>query len=180
MMFGPRNNPQGGVALVTALIITTVVFLLIMSTLYVITMSTNISGAGKRYATCSEAADGGVEVMKEVINLTMFGDPISSLDISGTTSGTTTLTDVIMGFGTSTSIDTLTITLPSTGLLSRFSLNVTLERLYDIISPGGTPRFPPEVGGGGGSHGIYYRISTTCEGPNNTKAETTVVYRYVQ
>ena len=41
-----KLKADSGVALVTALIITAVVFLLIMSSLYVITSSTSISGAG--------------------------------------------------------------------------------------------------------------------------------------
>ena len=75
---------ERGIALVMALIITLVVFLLIMSTIYVTTTSTKISGAGKRYASASEAADGAVEVMKDAINLTTYGEPISSLPLTGT------------------------------------------------------------------------------------------------
>ena len=84
VLHGPKITfgTNEGIALVIALIISLVVMFLIISTVYFVTLSTSMSGAGKRYATVSEAADGAVEVMKDAINLMMAGEPVTSLPIA--------------------------------------------------------------------------------------------------
>ncbi len=74
-------STKNGVALVAALVITLAVAVLTIGTLYVVTQSTAMSGAGKRYATASEAADGSIEVMKAAIQLLANGEPAASLPI---------------------------------------------------------------------------------------------------
>jgi len=161
---------DSGVALLTALIITLVVFMLISSSLYVITSSTNISGAGKRYATASEAADGAVEVMKEAIGLIMQSEPVDTLPLRGTTDLAAV---VLVGGSTEVFLD-----LPA-GLFSRYTARITVERLYAKMVPGSRIEFPPQSSTIG-SMAVYFRISTAVSGPSNAKAETTALYRYVR
>jgi Tfp pilus assembly protein PilX len=164
-----KNNK--GIALVMALIITLVVFLLIGSTLYVITQSTRISGAGKRYATAAEAADGAVEVMKDAINLVMYGEPASSLPMSNTSG-------LVDALATDNTPATVNLNLPSTSFFNSYQAKITVERLYTKALPGGRIEFARSAGGAG-STAVYFRISTVVTGPNNTKAETTALYRFV-
>ena len=164
---------QQGIALVTALIVTLVVFLLIVSTLYVITSSTTVSGAGERYASASEAADGAVEVMQESINLVMYGEPSSSLPVQEQHAG-----DLISAMTTTNNPKTVTLNLAGTGLATSYTAEITVERLYSKALPGGRLEFARSAGGSGGT-AVYFRISTVVTGPNNTKAETTALYRFV-
>lgn len=164
-----RSN---GIALVMALIITAVVLLLIISTMYVITSSTKMSAAGKRYATASEAADGAVEVMKDSINLVMYGEPISSLPLQDTAQ----LINAITTLGQPT---TVSLNLSGTGLFQVYTAQITIERLYSKVIPGGRIEFARSAGGSGGT-AIYFKISTAVtDSKTNTKAETTAVYRFV-
>jgi len=166
-----RNNK--GIALVMALIITLVVFLLIMSTIYVTTTSTTISGAGKRYASASEAADGAVEVMKDAINLTMYGEAISTLPFDpATTSG------LVTALSQNNVPTDVTLTLTGTVLASSYTAKITVERLYSKSIPGGRLEFGRSAGGSGGT-AVFFRISTIVTGPNNSTAETTALYRFV-
>lgn len=171
---GMKRHPEHGVALVTALIITAVVFMLIMSALYMISSSTVVSGAGKRYATAAEAADGAVEVMKEAINLFMYGEPVSALPLQEDTTGD--LTTAILQSGAANA-RTVTLNLPSTTWLQRYTARITVENLYTKSLPGGRIEFGRSAGGAG-STAVYFRIATVVEGPDNTKAETTALYRF--
>ena len=164
-----------GIALVTALIITLVVFMLIMSTIYMITSSTTKSGAGKRYATAQEAADGAVEVMKDSIGLVLLNTPVSSLTYLTVASGNLTTTIVEGG---PANVSTVNIILPGTELTNYYKATVTIERLYSRALPGSRVEFARSGSGVGGT-AVYFRISTVVTGPNNTKAETTALYRYV-
>ena len=164
-----------GIALVTALIVTLIAFMLIMSTLYVITSSITISGAGKRYATASECADGAVEVMKNAINLMIYGKSTSDLPLVEATAGD--LEHAIMNAGASNA-RTVTLTLPSTAFLQKFTATIIIENLFTKSLPGGRIEFGRSAGGGAGSTAVYYRISTVCQGPKNTRAETTALYRF--
>lgn len=165
-----------GIALVSALIIVMVVFLLVMSSLYVITQSTIMSGVGKRYASSSEAADGAVIVMKDAIRHLTFAEPLSDLPFTGP--DVSKLVDVVLGTGIYDSA-TVALTLPGTQMLSTYSCSITLERLYTTSRPGSTVRFPPEISGGSGGVDQYFRINTAVEGADKAKAESVVLYRYV-
>lgn len=167
----PAIGNERGMALVMALIITLVVFLLIMSTVYMTTTSTRISGAGKRYASASEAADGAVEVMKDAINLITYGDPTSSLPLSNTTGLLTALTQI----NTPTKV---TLNLSGTSLFQTYTAEIVVERLYSQAIPGGRLEFARSAGGSGGT-AVYYKINAVVTGPNNSRAETTALYRFV-
>jgi len=162
---------ERGIALIMALIITLVVFMLIMSTMYVTTISTKISGAGKRYASASEAADGAVEVMKDAINLVSYGDPITSLPMTDTSGLANALTNI-------NAPTKVTLNLSGTSLFQTYKAEIIVERLYSQALPGGRLEFARSAGGSGGT-AVYYRISTIVTGPNNSRAETTALYRFV-
>lgn len=164
-----------GIALVTALIISLLVFMLITSTLYVITSSTGMSGAGKRYSTAAEAADGSVEVMKEAINLILSGEPVSSLPF---TEKEGKLVDAVL-VGGPANVANVEITLPGSGLSSRYAATVTVERLYAKTLSGGRIEFA-RPGSNAGTTAVYFRISVRVEGKGaGTRAETTALYRFV-
>lgn len=163
---------QKGIALVMALIITLVVFLLVATTIYVVTNSTAMSGAGKRYASASEAADGAVEVMKDAINLLMYGEPVNNLTNFQNTTG---LTDAI---STNNKPVTVTLKLDGTSLFTTYNAVITVERLYVKALPGGRLEFARSAGGSGGT-AVYFRINAVVTGPNKTQAETSAMYRFV-
>ncbi len=164
---------ERGVALTMALIITLVVFLLVISTMYVVTTSTSISGAGKRYATACEAADGAVEVMKDSIHRMMNGDPVSRLQV--TEQVPDELAQVLSEDNRSTIVN---LKLEGTGLFTTYNATITVHRLYAKALPGHRLEFARAAGASGGT-AIYFRISTVVNGPNNTKAESTALYRFV-
>jgi hypothetical protein len=161
-----------GIALVMAILISLALMLLVISTLYFISRSTSISGAGKRYATASEAADGAVEVMKDAINLTLMGEPVSSLPIAD--AGTPCLAESIVNENVSC---TASLMLPSTDFFTDYKANVTVMRLYTSTIPGSRLEFARA--GGVPATAVYYRINTVVSGPGSTRAETTALYRYV-
>lgn len=168
---------QKGVALVLALIITLVVFLLIVSTLYVITASTTMSGVGKRYATASEAADGSIHVVKDSINLAMWGEQIATIFHAGgsCSEGAYNIAYAILKENTPC---TTSITLPGVSGAS-FEATVTVRRLYTVALPGGRLEFARSAGGVS-STVIFYRITSTVKGKNSNDAtaENSVLYRF--
>lgn len=169
---GPLGNERG-IALVMALIITLVVFMLIMSTMYVVNTATKLSGAGKRFATAAEAADGAVEVMKDSINLILYGESTTTLPLDSAT--TACLQTAVT---TNSSCSGVKLNLTGTGLLQTYTATMTVQRLYSMTIPGGRMEFARSAGGSGGT-AVFFRISTSVVGPNNTTAETTALYRFV-
>jgi hypothetical protein len=159
-----------GVALVMALVISLAVSLLIISTIYFIIQSTNISGAGKRYATASEAADGSVEVMKDAVSLILMGEPVSSLPIVD--AAAPCLVDSVLNENESC---TVALTLPGDGLFTRYSASLTVTRLF--TSPAGSR---VEFARAGSGDAVYFRINTVVTGPAGARAETTALYRHVR
>jgi hypothetical protein len=168
-----KIKEERGVALVAALVISLSVMLLIVSTMYFVLNSTSISGAGKRYATASEAADGAVEVMKNSIHLILMGEPVSSLPIVD--SSPPCLVDSVLSEQTSC---TTTLTLPGSSLFSDYKAQITVMRLYTSWLPGSRLDFPL-AGGGAPTTAVYFRINTVVKGPGGTRAETSALYRYV-
>ncbi len=159
---------KNGVALVTALVISLVVMVLISGTIYFLVISTGISGAGKRYSTAEEAADGAVQVMEDVINLLMIGDKIENLPISDNSS--CLVKSIVAG-----DIEcTVSLILPDTEIFKYYHADIAVKRLYSVQSPGSDLDFTKSKGSS-----VFYRINTVATGPDGTKAETTVLYRYV-
>jgi hypothetical protein len=159
-----------GIALVIALIISLVVMFLIISTVYFVTLSTSMSGAGKRYSTVAEAADGAVEVMKDAVNLMMAGEPVSSLPIAD--SMPPCLVEAVIEGTKSCTVD---LVLPGADLFTAYKAGITVTRLYSMDAPGTSIDFLNKKG-----TAVYYRINTIVTGPAGTRAETSVLYRYAQ
>jgi hypothetical protein len=155
-------------------VITLAVILLITGTLYVVTQSTVMSGAGKRYATAAEAADGSIEVMKAAIRLVSEGEPVAVLPISDATPPC--LSDAIL-FAENTPCTT-TLALPGADLLDGYRATVTVTRLYASPIPGSRLEFPKSTSGSP-SLAIYYRIHAIVSGAGGTRAETSALFRYV-
>jgi hypothetical protein len=133
-----------------------------------------MSGAGKRYATASEAADGSIEAMKAAIQLIARGEAVTSLPIVD--SNPACLADSIL-FRENEPCTT-TLTLPGNELFSSFTAKITVTRLYSSALPGNRLEFP-KSGGGPSSTAIYYRINAVVTGPAGARAEVTALYRYV-
>jgi hypothetical protein len=161
-----------GVALVIALVISLAVTLLILSTGYFIIRSTGMSGAGKRYTTASEAADGAVEVMKDGINLIMMGEPVSSLPVVD--ASPPCILNAVLNENVSC---TASLNLSGTNLFDTFQANITVTRLYASPLPGSRIEFA-RAGGGAPSTAVYFRIETMVTGPGGTRAETAALYRF--
>ena len=58
---------ERGVALILVLVLSTIALLVMTTVLYVITTGTQLSGSEKRYRTAHEAALGGVEVFRKIV-----------------------------------------------------------------------------------------------------------------
>ncbi len=163
---------ERGIALLTALIITLVVFLLVTSILYMVTQSTLLGGAGKRYTTAADAADGAIEVTKDAVVQSLgYSQPDSAIPLTPTSG--VSFSSALIGGGAAT----FTMSLPGTGLLQYYNAKVTVERLFGATLPGNRKEFPPQTTSRS-STALYFRITTVVTGPNNSSAQSTVVYRY--
>lgn len=169
---------QHGIALITALLISFAIMALITGTLLMIDRSTQISGAGKVYNTAEEAADGAVNIMKDAVNLAMWGEPLATVFPNsgdcGTGSNKANLDEAALADG---SVCITSIILPSSETMDKYTATVTLERLYSVIPPGSRLEFS-RAAGGASSAMIFFRITTKVVGPNGTTAENSVLYRF--
>lgn len=178
-----------GVALLIALLISVAVMAMVAGVLYFVTQSTSMSGAGKRYATASEAADGAVQVVKNTIFLTINGDTAPQIFCAAANCGTVTDTTVTPNNITFTDAYTClttavvnqgqscatAITLP--GISGSYTANVTVTRLYSVSIPGGRLEFARSAGGAP-STAVFYRITTrVVNTSDNTTAENSALYR---
>lgn len=163
-----------GIALVAALVITLAVTIFITGTLYVVTQSTMMSGAGKRYSTAAEAADGSIEIMKAAVQLIARGEPAAALPIVDSSPGC--LVEAVLFLENVPC--TTSLTLPASDLFSNYSAKITLTRLFSSQLPGSRLEFP-KSGNGPPSTAIYYRINAIVTGAAGIKAETSALYRYV-
>jgi hypothetical protein len=172
-----KLRPERCVALVIALIVVAVVMMLIMSTLYVITSSTTISGAGKRYATASEAADGAVELAKDSIGLILRKGSLPSI-IPGTCVGKSY--DLDYAVNNVGNPCTFSLTLPGT-LGTQYDATITVEFPTAGVSYGSRIEFPPRYVAGKTGQSFYYRINTIVKNKqDNTVAENSVLYGSVE
>lgn len=165
---------QKGLALVTTIIMTFAIMVMATGTLYFLNLSTNMSGAGKKYATALEAADGSVDLAKETINLTWAGSPPPAVFTPGTCPPNAIVMKDTPCQGT--------VTLPA-ALNGTYQATITITRLSDSISlVGGRIEFPPDNSGGGAAAktAVLYRIATSVVGPDNTMAENSVLYRHTR
>lgn len=159
---------QKGIALITALLMSLVIMAMVTGVLYFVTQSTKMSGAGKRYATAEEAAAGSIDIIKDSINLTIWGGSISDMITSDCFADAVLLTP--------STACTVTITLPSDDI-GDYEADVTLERLFSRALPGGRLEFSRSAGGAP-TTAIYFKITSEVRGPANTTAENSALYRW--
>jgi Tfp pilus assembly protein PilX len=168
---------EAGIALVMAMLMSLAIMALAAGVLYFVNQSSRMTGAGKRYVSASEAADGAVQVVKETVNLTLRTD----------IEGLTDLTDASFSVDDATCLGTAiwdtgnpclnaALTLPGT-MGTDYAATLSLARLYSAPIPGTSIVFPPT---GMSSTAVFYRITATVTGPNNTTADVSVLYRYTQ
>lgn len=165
----PKRNEKG-IALLLALIVTLVAFLMVASTLYVITQATRISGPRKVYATACQAADGAAEVLKDAVEKSIAGDPVPDV-LSSTFSNS--LSTVILNDGASCSTN---IAMP--GAMGGYSATVKITRMYAAYIVGARIKFPPDPYSNGTA--VFFKFDVTVTGPNNkSRCEDSIVYRHV-
>ncbi|HWR73734.1 MAG TPA: pilus assembly PilX N-terminal domain-containing protein [Nitrospirota bacterium] len=173
-----RRNAEKGIALVMALIISLVAFLIVATTLYLVTQSATMSGAGKVYESAEKAGDGSMDVMKNYIR--EVNRESTSLPQVFTTAGgqclgqSYSLRDVIANL-----VDApCNVSLMLPGVSGAYTSTITVSRLYAKRPPGSRIVFA-EIAGPASKVAVFYRIVTRVEGPNNAVAENVAVYRYV-
>ncbi len=173
-----RLKAEKGIALVMALIISLVAFLVIFATLYVVTQSTMMSAAGKVYESAEAAGDGAMDVMKSYIK--DVNREVTPLPQVFTTANAQcnaqayTLVDVIENIAAGP----CEVSLMLPGTAGAYTSTISVTRLFAKRPPGSRIVFA-EIAGPASKVAVFYRITTRVEGPGNTAAENTAVYRYV-
>lgn len=168
-MIRAARPSERGIALVLALLMSLMIMALAASVLYVVSQSTRLSGATKRYTTAAEAADGAVQAAKDAINQINWGQNATT-----TAFGTDGCLTAAIITGGAPCIKTLTL---PTATIGAFAATVTVERLYASDIPGGRLEFA-RAAGGAPTKAIFYRITTIVTGPDNASAENAVLYRF--
>ncbi len=166
--FRIKKNEKG-IALVMALIISLTIMMLVAGVLYFTIQSTSISGAGKRYSTAEEAADGAVEIIKEGINSVQRTDPVPNIINDPS--------DCFVNATITRGVDCTTLTINLPGTVGTYTATATLQNLFTVALPGSRIEFARA--GGIPATAVYYRIIINVTDPTNTiKAENSVLYRY--
>lgn len=133
-----RNNK--GIALVTSLMITLISLTIVMSLMYMITQSTQISGANKRYKTALEASYGGSELFTKDI-LPFLLKNYESADFAA--SAATTFTNVGLQVNASQACLQSKLTLPSgkwpAGCNNTPSPKQNPDMTFNLLSATATP-----------------------------------------
>jgi hypothetical protein len=171
-MVCPRLSNQTGFALVTAIIISFAVFSLIIGILYFATKSTTMSGAGKRYATACEAADGAIEMMKDGV---MHSDSLPP--------GFPTTCNESYAFSYAVGIPSTACTmniasLQGTVLGTSYQATAKIYMAATYMVPGWKIDFPPTGSAGMSGMAKIYRINMKVTGANNAGCENSVLFRY--
>jgi len=169
-----RLASESGIALVLALIMSLAIMAMAAGVLYFVNQSTHISGAGKNYTTASGAADGAVNLMKDVINLTLRADPDLATvlpQVKDPTACITTAAAVLNNDVWHEGNPCLTTVNMGNG----FTANVSLAHLYKLGL--GTLEFASSTGTG--TSASFYKISVQVTGPNNASADSSMLYRFI-
>lgn len=170
-----RLKNQRGAALIIALIISMALLATAMGVLYFIERSTAMSGAVRRYETAAEAADGAVNLMRDTINLTMWGDPVPAV-FTLPDGDPDCLVNAIFGNGLTCEVS---LTLPDS-VGGSYEATVKVERLYSVVLPGGRIEFAA-AGAGVNPTAVFFRINATAVGTQASSTETaesSVLYRF--
>lgn len=174
-----RDNERGA-ALITSLLVSMAILAIAFGVLYVISMSTSMSGAGKRYATAAEAADGAIEMAKDSINIIKrgggTGDIAPAMNVTcGSGGGTTSLVTAINNQGVE--CRDLPLNLSGTTIGTTYTARVSVTQIFSTAQIGSGLEF-----GRGGPTGstviLYYRISVKVDGSDKTRAENAALYRF--
>ncbi len=159
---------ETGIALVTALMITLIVFLLIGSVWYATMRATRMSSPV--YIDACAASDGAIQATKDAINQASVNEPVSSVFPA-------TFASCIQSNIISMNVPcTGQLILPST--MGDFTATVTLTPIFQKGPALSSKRFPRNWGQRTSS--TFYRIVAFVDGPNNTRCENAVVYRNLQ
>lgn len=166
---------QKGIALVTALILTLAIMAMATGVLYFINYAVSLSGAGKKYATEAEAADGAADLMKEAINQIPDGNAApTGLGAVCQNNAALSLTSALINVNQPCVVS---VALPGT-MGGSYTATITVTRLYTKGLAGGRIEFARGGGGGAPSSAVYYRITTLVSSSNdNSKAENTTLYQ---
>jgi len=170
-----RLASEGGIALVFALIMSLAIMAMAAGVLYFVNQSTQISGAGKNYATASEAADGAVNLMKDVINLTLRADPDLADLLTQTWEDPPACIATAEAVLNNDTWDETNPCLATVDMGNGFIANVSLAHLYRLGF--GTVEFASSTGTG--SSAVFYKISVQVTGPNNASADSSMLYRFI-
>lgn len=172
-----RWSAQSGIALVMAMLMSMAIMALAAGVLYFVNQSTRIAGAGKRYASASEAADGAIQLVKETINLTMRTDldALNALTLQTYSNADTACIETAIWSNASPCENAALILLGAMGG-QNYIANISLQRLYTATVPGISVIFPPS---GISSTATFYRITATVTGPSSAAAEVSVLYRFM-
>jgi hypothetical protein len=171
---------QKGIALVMALIITLVVFLLVMSTLYVIMQGTGISGLKLAYTTACEAADGGVEIAKDAIEQTLKSPSMPVANVFDALFSACMQQAVLVNGQICTTLPPAGGHLILPGTMGPYTADVTVRRLFAKVIPGAAVKMTAGPRRGTGTIAIFFRIDVIAtERVKNTTCENAAIYRHV-
>lgn len=171
------RSSQSGIALVMAMLMSLAIMVLAVGVLYFVNQSSRMSGAGRRYVSASEAADGAIQLVKETINLTMRTDITALNALTGqaySSADTTCIADAIWDEKLPCQQATLTLL----GALGKqnYTASISLSRLYTATVPGISVQFPPS---GISSAATFYKITAIVLGPGGAASEVSVLYRFI-
>jgi len=167
--------PERGIALVLALMMSLAIMAMAAGVLYVVNQSTQISGAGRNYSTASEAADGAVNLVKDIINLTLRVDPdLDNLlaEVVEKDPNNPCMVEAVINNDTWNEANPCKVTLD---MGNDFIANVSLTHLYKLGL--GTLEFASSTGTG--TSAAFYKISVQVTGPNNASADSSMLYRFI-
>jgi hypothetical protein len=166
--------------LMMALIITLVVFLLVMSTLYVIMQGTGMSGLKLAYTTACEAADGGVEIAKDAIEQTLKSPSMPVAAVFDANFGNCMQQAVLVNNQACTTAPPAGGHLILPGTMGAYTADVTVRRLFAKVIPGAVVKMTAGPKRGTGTIAIFFRIDVTVVEPiKRTTCENAAIYRYV-
>lgn len=145
---GIRVQSERGVALVLVLVLSTIGLLVMTTVMYVIMMGTQLSGSKKSYRTAYDAALGGMDVMRKIIQdqgaVTIPGVPITYRD---------------------TFLAKLNApTLPAAGLDTSISIDPNTPSTYDLSMDLGSPVYR-----------VYAKMIQKQQGNTNKGYKTVIV-----
>ncbi len=178
------NAQESGVALVMALILTTVMLFLIASITYLLLAGFQTNVINREFSTVYEAANGGVEYHTGIINSYLVGATPGDAGSISTDPVTTTLSDIITTCATGTATST------AKTADGKYVITTTLKCLGNQPIPGygGALRYPPPEGAKGGGTGttatkyIFYSIIAQAKESSNPQniGQTEAIYRAMQ